>query len=849
MKVLGRNPVTAPKQPLTENTQAPAANANVQLAHETNDFRPLTAGEIRPGERVIKEFPNAQFGAAKLKQIAAAATGEVASILGKAANAAERIAGNQALNGRREDGQPPQNEGRVIREVRVVDGQHQVRVVFKPAMGRPTPLTPDAVEGIPNGAVVRLKGDGTVDTAGARTLNNMIGTVEKRNGGYVVVAKSQQSPIDVLPLEGGSDELVGKLVLVDVQNPTQRGRKGLIHDVLTPKNEMQRLELTAAADAGVPLTFPPAVLKQLQELKNNPPQFDLKPGMRDLRNLPVIATDNPGSRSDYKSVDPEQASNVSFEGGRMVVTDFLANRKLIVPKDSPIDAHAMEVMQTFYGSGFDAAALPMELSEDLAVFLADKPRYATAVRAVYDVIPETVNAGVTLTDEQRRVVAQFDGKKTLTEVGAAIGDEALATRVVRELGENGSLVVGSRLRLDDSEVFDALITNRWAGSYRDADRVYASEKGDRQFDAVVQGLPAGVKEQLDAFKFAGAALREQAKDRGQLNAGNDDDGRYQSEQIREAFSTSINEVVALIADKAGVDTIQRFHPEAKEEKLTRFREFASAFGVPWPEGETFAAYVDKIPERVAAKFAEKSEPERAIIQEAVKIQAYRTLEKAIYSVGGGGHAGLAKAMYAHASASNRQNTGKPNLDMATYASDKLQGRAAANAPYTKEQLTEIAEHATGVELLYARVIERQIDNLRNAVELKPFEGQKVKAVIVGVNPGGIELKTLEPGSKVFVPLAALGDAFRSRFDISESNTQVRAQRGGATFAVAQTIELTIKSVNTELGSIDALPVIDATKLPAREEQNNRGDRGGGRRNHDVRNDDRQGRRGRHRGGR
>src|SRR5258705_139329 len=80
--------------------------------------------------------------------------------------------------------------------------QHQVRVGFKPATGRPTQLSPESVEGIPNGAVVRLKGDGTLDTAGARTLNNMIGTVEKRNGGYVIVAKSQLSPIDVLPLEG-----------------------------------------------------------------------------------------------------------------------------------------------------------------------------------------------------------------------------------------------------------------------------------------------------------------------------------------------------------------------------------------------------------------------------------------------------------------------------------------------------------------------------------------------------------------------------------------------------------------------------------------------------------------------
>lgn len=866
MKVLGRSGPQVPLQP--QSAQAPqlsqsqgtAPPGSVNIAHETNDFRPLTAGEIKPGERVIKEFPNPQYGAAKLKQIAAAATGEVATILGKAAAAADRISGNQGLSGRSgRDERPDPNEGRLLRQVRVVDGQHTVRTIFQPAMGRPVPVNPESVEGLPNGANVKLKPDGTLDTSGARLLNNMIGTVVKENGQFFAVAKTAMSPIDRLPLVGGSDELVGKLVVVDVQNATSGSRTGLIHDVLTPKSEMQRLELTAAADAGVPITFPAAVLKQLQELKANPPAFDLKPGMRDLRSLPVIATDNPGSRSDYRSVDPEQASNVSFEAGRMVLTDFLANRKLIIPEGSPIDAHAMEVMQTFYGSGFDAAALPMELSEDLAVFLADRPRYATAVKAVFDVVPSQPKPG-TYTPDQQRVIGLIDGKKTLEDIGAQLGDVDLATKVVRELQDGGALTVEARLDLDASEVFDALINNKWAGSYRDADRVYAAEKGDRQFDATVQSLPSGVKEQLDAFKFAGSALRKSAEERGQLNAGNDNDGRYQSEQIRESFSTSINEVVALIADKAGVDTIQRYHPEAKEEKLTRFREFASAFGVPWPEAETFAEYVDKIPERVAAKFAERTPAERTIIEEAVRIQAYRTLEKAIYSVDGGGHAGLAKAKYAHSSASNRQNTGKPNLDMATYASDVLQGRASSSAPYSKDQLVEIAEHATDVELLYARVVERQIENLRNAVELKPFEGQTIKGVIVGVNPGGVEVKTLQPGSKVFVPLAALGDAFRDRFDISDSNTEIRARNRGVRFAVAQTVDLNIKSVDAELGSVDALLVADPNQQPAprndrddrdRDRGNGRdrgNDRNGGNGGNHRRNDrnDRNGRGGRHR---
>lgn len=792
--------------PQADGAKAPAAAGGkaTSVADEATTARPLNAPEIAPAERVIKEFPDPKYGAAKLALIAKASTGEAGAVLAKAAGAAGRILTRAAFQPR--EGGNFNSEGRLLRQARVFNGKHRVRVVFQPAAGgKPTPVNPSAVVGVPNGAIVKLNRDGTVDTKGAEQLHNMVGVVEKRGDTYYAVSQSELAPISALPLEGGDDALIGKTVVVDVQDPTADSRKGLIHDVLTSKSPLQALELTIAAASGIYLTYPPEVLAQVQRLKDNPPQFEPLPGVRDLRNLPLIATDNPGSTSDYRSIDPEQASNVSFEGGRMVLTDLLANRKLLVPSDSPLDAHAMKVMQTFYGSGFAAAALPPELSEDLAVFLKDQPRYATAVRAVYDIVPTVVDASANLDPAQRSVTELIDGQRNLRQIGEQLGDLERAEQVVRALADSATLRVDAKLALDQCEVFDALIANRWAGSYREADRVYAEERGDPKAQGTAATLPEGVQEQLDAFRFAYRALSAAPVGRGQLNAGGNDD-RYLSEKVREQFSTSINEIIGLLCEKAGVDFIQRGYFETKEEKIDRFRQFSEAIGVRWEKNESLAEFIDAIPARLRSKFADKSPGELAILIDALGAQGYRSLKKTIYLVDSGEHADLARKTCAHSTASNRKNTGKPNLDQATYASDKLRGRAEGHAPYTKEQLTEIADHATEVDWLHARVIERQVESVRNAMALKAFAGRTLKAVVTRANPGGIELTTIKPSSKVFVPMAVLADAFKARFDLARSSTEVSAPAVGVAFRLGQTVDLQIKSVRPELGSVDAAPV-------------------------------------------
>lgn len=802
------------------------------VAHETSDFRPLTAPEIRPQERVLKQFPNPQFAAKKLAEVAAAATGDAKVVLEKAAKAADRILNSVSLNLGPNERPQRAVEGRLVREVRVVNGEHSVRATVRPeAGGRPVVVPLEAVAGIPNGASVTLEPSGRLDLSRSRPLANMVGVVEKRGDAFVVRGNSAMSPLSSLTLEDGNDALLGKLVLVDVRAKGQE-RVGVVHDVLEPKSELQRIELVTAAESGIALTFPPEVLAQVQKLRESPPQFELKPGMRDLRELPIIATDNPGSRSDYRSIDPEQASNVSFSNGRMVLTDFLANRKLLIEEGSPIDQHAMQVMQTFYGSGFDAPALPGELSEDLAVFLQDKPRYATAVKAVFDVeVTPNTDADPSVLEKlsplEKQVLAQSQAGRTMRDLGQSLNDVPGVEAAVQSLAASGAALVKANLVLDESEVFDALVVNRWAGSYREADRLYASEDGDTSFTDAGKALPAGVKEQLDAFRFAGEALQAMAIDRGQLNAGGND-GRYVSERVREQFSTTINEVLPLVAKEAGVDLIQRYHPEAKAEKVERFRSFVSAFGMAWPPNESFETYLEKIPERVAEVFADRTPLERDVINEIVRVQGYRTLEKAIYSVDGGGHAGLAKAMYAHGSASNRQNTGKANLNNAVYASEVMRGTATGEVPHPRPQLEAWAEHATDVELLYSRVVERQVANVRQAMTLKPIEGQTVKALVGQMTPGGLELKLLEPRAQVFVPLARVGEVMgNQRFELSDEGVRLVGNRGSV-FSVGDAIDVNIVSVDTDLGSVDAVPVLDpdAKLEPAPQEQYDRQGRQG-----------------------
>ncbi len=445
-----------------EQPAAPSQPVRVSTA------RDVFAPEKPRGPRLIRELPHPR-AVEKLAEIAAHAKGAAQGILKAAAAAAARTARPSLLEVVLTD----RSEGRdkALAEIRepvtgvlkreiVVrpDGDVIVRARFRPhqAVGETDLKVPGATwidlptrdfAGIPNGAVIELstarqkKGRDSswkleFDRSHAHPVVNMVGTVVEEGDKLYVAASTDLSPLKRLELKSSAParELVGKTVVVDVKDGLGAKPYGILHDILDETDTLRVRQMRAAADCGIAIAFPSAVLAESQALENARPDFGPRPGIVDMSDKAWTSTDNPGSQSDYRSVDPEQASYIEKRpDGGWTVYDALTYRRSFVARDSATEAHAAIQQFTVYADGADAPAFPSTVSEDLAVFIQGKPRYAKVVKTVYDA--------------------------------------------------SGTLLEGN------TEVFLARIVNQWQGSYREAERYFV--------DPSKVDLTPAVREQLD----------------------------------------------------------------------------------------------------------------------------------------------------------------------------------------------------------------------------------------------------------------------------------------------------------------------------------------------------------------
>jgi len=745
----------------SSNPQGPNSSGTPKpvTPHDSVDARPLTAPILDPSPKpLFPEFPDERLAVCKLQQIAATASGEKGEYLRNGAGSADRVEKSQAkkrsneirLRLRRDPQISEPVEGRVIRRSRLDGaGKPRVRAIFAPEDGGTSiHIDSEQLRGIPNGALITLNPSGrwgrdhavVADTKEAHRVRNMVGVVEQRGETLVVKAKTRLSPILELPLVDTDPQLIGKTVIVDVRNPSSKDRVGIVHGEVDTTDDLKLAELTIAVDAGVAATFPPDVLAQVKKLIDSPPEFQLKSGMTDLRDKDFLATDNPGSRSDHRSVDPEQVSYVEpREGGGFILYDALADRRGLIAPDSPVDRHAFETILTFYGSGFDLPTLPKTLSEQLAVFVANQPRYATVVQTSYD--------------------------------------------------ENGEPIP------KETQVYEALVKNRWAGSYREADRYYAKRDGKLTAEdmAIIgdptQSLTLGLQKQLDLFEALGTALQGAAKERG-MRVNRQDD-RYTAEKAREQFSLCTNAAVDEIITRAGGDAIHRYDPEAKEAKKDKFRNFVAALDKHWPMDQTLDGYLNELDP--------KDSHTPSIVSES-----YRLYERAYFSVEESGHDGIKSEFYAQSSAANRRGLDQRNLEQAKVAHRILNKGENIPFPHSAKSLGREAERGNQWELLHERVIDGAVDQIRYAAMLKPHVGKIVEATVRRINPGGLMVVTKDPATRLFIPARALGQALGTRFETTNFNTLL-ASEDGHQFRIGDRLSLRVDLADKDLGLIEVMP--------------------------------------------
>jgi VacB/RNase II family 3'-5' exoribonuclease len=426
---------------------------------------------------------------------------------------------------------------------------------------------------------------------------------------------------------------------------------------------------TIARDAmvanGLEPDFPPAARAQLAHLRPAPSD-----GLRDLRALPWSSIDNDESR------DLDQLE-VSVEEGeaRTRVLIAIADVDALVPKDSPIDAHAALNTTSIYTPAIIFPMLPVELSTDRTSLNPDVDRAAMVVDMTID------RAGTLVASDVYRALVRNKAQLTYNAIAAWLEGSGPAPAAFARVPE-----LAAQVRVQD-EVARRLRDRR--------EEEGALELARSELRPVVDG--DGVKE-----------LRTETPNRAKA--------------VIENFMVTANGVTARFLSDRGFASLRRV--VKSPERWARIVDLASQHGGSLPPAPDVHALQQFL------KTQRDAEPETF---QDLSLSVIKLLGRGEYVAEGAGepsvHFALATASYTHSTAPNRRF---PDLVTQRLLKAAIERRPP---PYQLPELTRLAEHCTKQEDA-ANKVERLTGKAAAALWLTPRIGEIFNAVVTGAGPKG-----------------------------------------------------------------------------------------------------------------
>ncbi|GAA3223926.1 RNB domain-containing ribonuclease [Oerskovia jenensis] len=174
------------------------------------------------------------------------------------------------------------------------------------------------------------------------------------------------------------------------------------------------------AEMEIPAEFPRPVLDEASEAARR----DVSGGRRDLRDVPFVTIDPPGS------MDLDQAVHLERAPGGYLVRYAIADLAPFVTPGGPLDAEVNERGMTLYGPDERTPLHPAVLSEAAASLLPDAVRAAAVWHVTLDERGEIADARV------ERALVRSTARLTYAEVQARLdaGDAGQMLDLLREVG-------------------------------------------------------------------------------------------------------------------------------------------------------------------------------------------------------------------------------------------------------------------------------------------------------------------------------------------------------------------------------------------------------------------------------
>ena len=256
-----------------------------------------------------------------------------------------------------------------------------------------------------------------------------------------------------------------------------------------------------------------------------------------------------------------------------------------------------------------------------------------------------------------------------------------------------------------------------------------------------------------------------------------------SERMIESFMLVANETVAEHFATLNLPFIYRIHEEPKAEKVQKFIDYASTFGV-----------------RVYGTANSMSQSALQDIMKAVHGQPYeevlsmmllRSMQQARYSEHNHGHYGLAAEFYTHFTSPIRRYP-----DLLVHRMVRYYGHSKEIAEHFEQVIPDIASQSSSRERR-AIEAEREVEAMKKAEFMEEFVGEEFDGIVSSVVKFGlfVELPNTVEG---LIHVTNLSEFFH----YNERNLTLQGEKSGVVFRVGQQIHIKLVRADKATGEID-----------------------------------------------
>ncbi len=432
---------------------------------------------------------------------------------------------------------------------------------------------------------------------------------------------------------------------------------------------------------GFEADIPAAATAQLQEISGPaaPPA-----GVQDLRHMLWSSIDNDSSRDLDQA---EVAERLPGDAIRLLVA--IADVDVLVPKGSPLDAHAQANATSVYTGVETFPMLPEQLSTGFTSLNENEDRLALVIETVVDAKGEVQKHDVF------RAVIRNQAKLAYDTVGAWLGGANPGAKVA------ASAPLQEQLRMQ-SEAAERLKEQRLA-------------HGALEFETI-EATPVARGGQVVDLEVA---QKSKARD------------------LIEDFMIASNIAIATFLEARGRSGIRRVVREP--ERWSRIVDLARQYNVTLPGTPESLALAKFLADRRAAdplRFPDLS-------LSVVKLMGRGEYALDLPGKDPGIHFGLAVHDYSHATAPNRRYA-----DLVTQRLAKA-ALAGGPSPYSDDELSTIAAHCTEREDA-ANKVERTMRKVAAALMLAHRIGEVFDGIITGTGTHGTFARLFHPAAEGMV---------------------------------------------------------------------------------------------------